>query len=181
MRERGNALLASKGREKTVDRPWLPEHKPRALRSLQALCPPETKSQVTPAHTKNLGWYLEFEFRVTHLSAREDGQVGPGFHHRMQVALGRELGGCRTTRGMRSPAASVGPQYIIVYTRGGAPLTAVDDGRYTEGVAGRRDRLAVRKGLGSCGGKGAAQDCCERLLLHNDKTVTILLHSAAVP
>ena len=32
------------------------------------LCPPELKVR-TPAHTKHLGWYLEFEFRVTHRTA----------------------------------------------------------------------------------------------------------------
>ena len=30
-----------------------------------AVCPPELKVR-TPAHTKQLGWYVEFEFRVTH-------------------------------------------------------------------------------------------------------------------
>ena len=32
--------------------------------------PPGTQSR-TPAHTKHLGWYLEFEFRVTHRDAAD--------------------------------------------------------------------------------------------------------------
>ena len=34
------------------------------LRCADGLCPPELKVR-TPAHTKQLGWYVEFESRVT--------------------------------------------------------------------------------------------------------------------
>ena len=33
--------------------------------SVSRICPPELKVR-TPAHTKHLGWYNEFEFQVTH-------------------------------------------------------------------------------------------------------------------
>ena len=36
------------------------------VEAAQEPVPTGTQSQVTPAHTTQLGWYLEFESRVTH-------------------------------------------------------------------------------------------------------------------
>ena len=86
------------------------------------LCPPKLKVR-TPAHAKHLGWYLEFEFRVTQTQSAvrptaswrvmpvglcsgsklgERGTTGPGATGVAKIAVGRG------DTDVRSPGASFG-------------------------------------------------------------------------
>ena len=60
-----------------VDGLW--ERVAQAARDNQVRCPPELKFR-TPAHTKHLGWYLEFELGVTNTEQGPPPKMG-GFAH----------------------------------------------------------------------------------------------------
>ena len=63
----------------------------------QVLRPPEPKVS-TPAHTKHLGWYLEFEFRVSTRSCRADSQTAA---RGLCLSISRQLGGDLKAAGLR--------------------------------------------------------------------------------